>query len=50
MPGAAHVIAEHNDLLTRTETPIRESQPPLPAGTVIATVRSCRDSRQAADG
>ena len=42
MPGAAHVISEYKDLLARTETLIREFQPSLSAGTVIATVLSCR--------
>jgi hypothetical protein len=43
MPGAAHVISEYQDLLARTETLIREFQPTLSAGTVIATVLSCRN-------
>jgi hypothetical protein len=43
MPGAAHVISEYKDLLARTETLIREFQPSLSAGTVIATVVSCRN-------
>jgi hypothetical protein len=43
MPGAAHVISEYKDLLARTETLIREFQPSLSAGTVITTVRSCRN-------
>jgi hypothetical protein len=42
MPGAAHVITEYKDLLARTETLFREFQPSLSAGTVIATVLSCR--------
>jgi hypothetical protein len=42
MPGAAYVVTEHKDLLARTETLIREFQPSLSAGTVIATVLSCR--------
>src|SRR4051794_10488703 len=42
MPGAACVIAEHQDLLSRTETLIREFRPSLSADTVITTVRSCR--------
>ena len=43
MPGAAHVITEYKDLLARTETLIREFHPSLSAGTVITTVRSCRN-------
>ena len=43
MPGAAHVVSEYKDLLARTETLIREFQPSLSAGTVIATVVTCRD-------
>ena len=42
MPGTAHLVAEYRDLLGRTETLIREFQPSLSAGTVIATVLSCR--------
>ncbi len=42
MPGAAHVVAEYKDLLARTETLVREFQPSLSAGTVIATVSTCR--------
>ena len=42
MPGAAHVVSEDHDLLARTETLIREFHPSLSAGTVIATVSSCR--------
>jgi hypothetical protein len=43
MPGAAHLVAEYRDLLGRTETLIREFEPSLSAGTVIATVLSCRN-------
>jgi hypothetical protein len=43
MPGAAHVITEYKDLLARTESLIREFRPSLSAGTVITTVRSCRN-------
>ena len=42
MPGTAHLVAEYRDLLCRTETLIHEFQPSLSAGTVIATVLSCR--------
>src|SRR4051794_36210499 len=43
MPGAAFVIAEYEEPLTRTETLVRELQPSLSVGTVIATVRSFRN-------
>jgi hypothetical protein len=43
MPGAAHVVAEYKDLLTRTESLIREFQPALSAGVVITTVTGCRN-------
>jgi hypothetical protein len=43
MPGAAHVVAEYKDLITRTEGLVREFHPSLSAGSVIATVTSCRD-------
>jgi hypothetical protein len=42
MPGATLLVAEYRDLLSRTETLIREFQPSLSAGTVMATVLSCR--------
>ncbi len=42
MPGAAHVVSEHKDLMARTGTLIREFQPALSVGTVVMTVRSCR--------
>jgi hypothetical protein len=40
---AAAIVIERKDLLTRTEDLIREFQPMLSAGTVIATVARCRD-------
>jgi hypothetical protein len=43
MPGAADVMTEYEDLLARTETLIREFEPSLSAGTVITTVRRCRN-------
>jgi hypothetical protein len=42
MPGAAQVVAEHNDLRIRTQGLVREFDPLLPAGEVIATVARCR--------
>jgi hypothetical protein len=42
MPGAAHVVAEHNDLRVRTQGLIREFHPLLSAGEVITTVARCR--------
>jgi hypothetical protein len=42
VPGAVQVVTEYKDLLTRTETLIREFQPSLSAGAVIGTVVSCR--------
>jgi hypothetical protein len=43
MPGAAYVVAEYKDLLSRTEQLVREFQPSLSAGMVISTVTGCRD-------
>jgi hypothetical protein len=43
MPGTAHVMTEHEDLLAGTETLVREFQASMPAGTVITTVVSCRN-------
>jgi hypothetical protein len=40
---AAAIVIERKDLLVRTEDLIREFQPLLSAGTVIATVARCRD-------
>lgn len=42
MPGAAHVVAEHNDLRIRTQGLVREFHPRLSAGEVITTVARCR--------
>jgi hypothetical protein len=42
MPGAAQVVVEYRDLLTRTEALVREFQPSLSAGVVITTVTGCR--------
>jgi len=42
MPGAAHVVAEYKDLLTRTESLVREFQSSVSAGMVISTVTGCR--------
>jgi hypothetical protein len=43
MPAATQITTEYADLLARTTTLIREFEPSLPAGTVITTVRGCRD-------
>jgi hypothetical protein len=42
MPGAAHVVTEYKDLLTSTESLVREFQPALSAGVVIMTLTGCR--------
>ena len=43
MPVDTQITTEYADLLARTTTLIREFEPSLPAGTVITTVRGCRD-------
>jgi hypothetical protein len=42
MAGEAHVVAEHNNLRSRTEGLIQEFHPRLSAGHVITTVARCR--------
>ena len=43
MPAAADVMSEYENLLARTEALIREFEPSLSAGTVVTTVRRCRN-------
>jgi hypothetical protein len=42
MPGTG-VMTEYEDLLARTATLVREFEPSLSAGTVVTTVRRCRN-------